>query len=216
MIGCYTRVSTQDQSLDRQLTSTYEYAQDRLDAELGEIEDYRDKATGTNTSREDYRRLMTDVEAGEIDVVVVNSISRIARSIRDLDRTVERIRESGAELHIISEGMVFKPEDNDPYQNALFRLLGVFAQLEAEMAQQRTREGIAARQQDGDYHHGRAPLGFDKEDGHLIEAENYDQVVTTLDMVQKDELSKRAAARELNCGRPTVDRALKRAELYGL
>lgn len=216
MIGCYSRVSTQDQSLDRQLTATYEYAQDRLDAELGEIEDYRDKATGTNTSREDYRRLMADVEAGEIDAVVVKSISRIARSIRDLDRTVERIREAGAELHIISEGMVFKPEDNDPYQNALFRLLGVFAQLEAEMAQQRTREGIAARQQDGEYHHGRPPLGFDKEDGYLIPGENHDQVVTTLDMVQKDELSKRAAARELGCGRPTVDRALERAELYGL
>lgn len=216
MIGCYTRVSTQDQSLDRQLTATYEYAQNRLDVELGDIEDYRDKATGTNTSREDYRRLMADVEAGEIDAVVVKSISRIARSIRDLDRTVERIRDAGTELHIISEGMVFKPEDNDPYQNALFRLLGVFAQLEAEMAQQRTREGIAARQQDDDYHHGRAPLGFDKEDGYLIEAENYDQVVTTLDMVQKEELSKRAAARELNCARPTVDRALERAGLYGL
>ena len=217
MIGVYCRVSTQDQNLDRQVTATYEYAQDRLGASLGAIEEYRDKSTGTNTSRKDYRRLMADVEAGEVGTVVVKSISRIARSIRDLDRTAERIRDAGAELHIIDEGLVMRPDEDDPYQNALFRLLGVFAQLEAEMAQQRTREGIAARKNsDGEYHHGRAPLGFDKEDGHLIEGENYDSVVSTLDMVQKGELSKRAAARDLGCGRPTVDRALERAGLYGL
>lgn len=216
MIGCYCRVSTQDQNLDRQKLSTTEYARDHLGAELADIEVYPDKSTGTNTSRKHYRRMMADVESGEVDAVVVNSISRIARSIRDLDRTAERIREAGAELHIIKESMVLKPDEDDPYQNAMFRLLGVFAELEAEMAQQRTREGIAARRQDEDYHHGRPPLGFEKEDGYLLEGENYDSVVTTLDMVQKEELSKRAAAQELGTSRATVDRALERAELYGL
>lgn len=109
-----------------------------------------------------------------------------------------------------------KPDDDDPYQKALFRLLGVFAELEADMIQQRTREGIAARQRDEDYHHGRPPLGFGKDDGQLVEAENYDQVVTVLDMVQKEEMSKRQAARELKTSRPTVDRALDRMGLYGL
>lgn len=215
-VACYVRVSTEEQNLDRQLTATSDYAREQLGADLTDVETYRDKSTGTNTERGDYRRLMDDVEAGAVDAVVVKSISRIARSIRDLDRTAERIADAGAELHIIDEGMVLRPDNEDPYQNALFRLLGVFAQLEAEMAQQRTREGIAARQANEEYHHGRAPLGFAKEDGRLVEAEDYDRVVSVLSMVQKGELSKRQAAKELDTSRPTINRALDRAELYGL
>lgn len=86
-----------------------------------------------------------DVESYGAEAVVTKIVSRFARSIRDLDRTVDRISACGSELHIIDEGLVMKPDEDDPYQNALFRLLGVFAQLEAEMAQQRTREGIAVR-----------------------------------------------------------------------
>lgn len=216
MIACYCRVSTQDQNLDRQLEATQRYAQNRLDADVADIEVYRDKSTGTDTARDGYKDMMADLEAGEIDAVVVNSISRIARSIRDLDRTAERVAEHGASLHIISENFDLQPDDDDPYQRALFQLLGVFAELEARMAQQRTREGIAIRQQNDEYHHGPAPLGFEKDDGHLIEAENYDQVCTTLELVRKDELSKRKAARELDSSRATINRALDRGELYGL
>lgn len=216
MIACYCRVSTPNQSLDRQLTATTEYAQERLDADLPDVQTYRDKSTGTDTARDGYRSLMEDVEAGEIEAVVANSVSRIARSIRDLDRTADRVTGAGAELHLVNEGLVMMPEDDDPFQNALFRLLGVFAQLEAELAQQRTREGIAARMNEEGYHHGRPPLGFEADDGYLIQAENYHDVVAVLEMVKRDELSKRAASRELGCGRPTIDRALNRSELYGV
>lgn len=61
------------------------------------------------------------------------------------------------ELHIINESLTLRPGESDPYQNALFQLLGVFAELEANMAQQRTKEGIAARRQNEDYHHGPSP-----------------------------------------------------------
>lgn len=215
-IATYIRVSTADQNLDRQLETTSDYAQDRLDAELAEIETYRDKSTGTNTDRSGYRELMADVEAGEIDHVVVASISRVSRSIRDLQRTVDRLEEADTALHIVSEGLVLDPNEDDPYQEALFRMLGVFAQLEAEMTQQRVKEGIAARQNAEDYHHGPAPLGFAKDDGQLIEGEAYDEVVATLEMVQKGDLSKRKAASRLDCSRSTVNRALDRADLYGL
>lgn len=214
-VAVYARVSTAEQNLDRQLQSTHEYASESLDTSLGDVITFRDKSTGTNTSRSGYRNLMKSVESGDVDVVIVKSVSRIARSIRDLDRTAERVKDAGAELHIIDEGLVLKPDEDDPYQNALIRLLGVFAQLEAEIAQQRTREGIAARQQNEDYHHGRPPLGFEKEDGRLIEAENYDQVCVVLEMVAKGELSKRKAAGELETSRTTISRAVERMELYG-
>jgi len=215
-IGCYCRVSTENQSLDRQLQSTQEYAEREFDADLGDLRFYRDKSTGTDTERSDYQQMMRDSEDGEIDAVVVHSISRICRSISDLERTASRLEDAGVELHIISEGLTLQPGERDPYQTALFQLLGVFAELEANMAQQRTKEGIAARQQNEEYHHGPAPLGMEKNDGLLIEGENYHEVVTALEMVQKDELSKRKAAQRLYTSRKSIDRALDRTDLYGL
>jgi DNA invertase Pin-like site-specific DNA recombinase len=214
MIACYCRVSTADQNLDRQLDATTDYARQRLGADVDEIEVYRDKSTGTDTERSGYQRLLADVDEGDVTAVVVNSVSRIARSIRDLDRSAERLANGGAALHIISEGLTMEPDEDDPYQRALFQLLGVFAELEARMAQQRTREGIAVRQRNDDYHHGPAPLGFEKDDGRLVETDNYDRVRTVVEMVANDELSKRKAARQLKTSRRTINRCLDRLELY--
>jgi len=150
-------------------------------------------------------------------VLVVYEVSRVARSIRDLSRTADRIRDAGAELHVVSEGLTLRPGDDDPYQDALFQLLGVFAELEAKIKRKNVSEGIAARQENDDYHHGPAPLGFEKDDGRLIEGAEYQRVVSVLDRVASDELSKRKAAEELDTSRRTVQRAIEqRADLYGL
>jgi len=102
-------------------------------------------------------------------------------------------------------------------QNAIWQLLGVFAEFEAEMTRKRIKEGIAAKRENDDYYHGPAPLGFYKEDGSLIQEERFDQVVAVLEMVIKYQLSKRAAAQELDTSRKTIIRAIEdRPELYGL
>jgi DNA invertase Pin-like site-specific DNA recombinase len=219
-IACYVRVSTADQNLERQLESTHDYAQDSLGADLDAIETYRDKSTGTSTERSGYRQLMADVEAGEVDVVVVHELTRMSRSLQDLERTVERVTESGAELHFVRDALSFGPieddEEPDPMKKLQMQMLGAFAEWQARVKQMNTKEGITARQNEDDYHHGRAPLGFEKDDGTLLEGENYDQICAVLDMVAKDELSKRQAAKELDTSRPTINRALDRPDLYGL
>lgn len=215
-VACYVRVSTEDQSLDRQLEATHEFAEGLVDSP-SEIETYRDKSTGTDIDRSAYRELMDDVDEGRHDAVVVNSVSRVSRSIRDFDQTVEHIvEENDTALHILSEGFDLEPGERDPYQRAMLQILGVFAELEAEMTRERVREGIRTRMNNPEYHHGPAPLGFDKDDGYLIEADGYDRVRTVLEMVQDGELSKRKAARELDTSRRTIGRSLERPELYGL
>ena len=160
--------------------------------------------------------MMADAEAGEFDAAVVHSISRISRSISDLDATARRLEDAGVALHIVSEGLQIQPDESDPFQRALFQLLGVFAEFEAEMARARTKEGIAARQNSDGYHHGRPPLGFENNDGTLVQSDRYHDVVAALEMVQKDQISMREAADRLGSSRSTVGRALERGELYGI
>jgi DNA invertase Pin-like site-specific DNA recombinase len=215
-VACYVRVSTAEQNLDRQLQSTSDYAMEHLGAELSTIETYRDKSTGTNTERSGYRNLMDAIEGGEVDAVVVHEISRLARSLQDLERTVSRVTNAGVEIHFVRDGLSFGDGKEQPMHRLQMQMLGAFAEWQARVKQMNTREGIAARQQEEGYHHGPAPLGFEKDGGKLIEAGNYHEVVVALDMVQKGELSKRKAARKLDCSRSTIGRALNRSELYSL
>jgi DNA invertase Pin-like site-specific DNA recombinase len=214
-VALYLRVSTADQNLDRQLTSTQEYAERELDVSSWRV--YDDKSTGTDVSRDGYQSLMSDVRAGEIEHVVAHQVSRVARSISDLEQTASQLREHGCALHVVQQGLEMRPGETDPYQRALFQLLGVFAELEAEIKRQNIHEGIAARQESEEYRHGPAPLGFEKDDGRLIEGESYHRVCSVLESVARDELSQRQAAKELGCGRKTVRRAVnERGELYGI
>jgi DNA invertase Pin-like site-specific DNA recombinase len=216
-VAGYARVSTAEQTLDRQLTGIFEYAEREFGVDRADVDIYRDKSTGTDVERSGYQDLVDDVEAGAVDVVIVYEVSRVARSIRDLSRTADRIRDANAELHVVSEGLTLRPGDDDPYQDALFQLLGVFAELEAKIKRKNVSEGIAARQQTDDYHHGPAPLGFEKDDGRLIETDEYHRVVSVLENVAKGETSKRQAASDLDTSRRTIQRAVeKRADLYGL
>ncbi|MEF8885667.1 MAG: recombinase family protein, partial [Haloarculaceae archaeon] len=80
-------MSTDEQELDRQVTATREYALNILEADAGDLELYQDKSTGTDTARDGYKRLVSDSESGKVDTLVVKSVSRLARSIRDLDRS---------------------------------------------------------------------------------------------------------------------------------
>jgi Site-specific recombinases, DNA invertase Pin homologs len=214
-VARYHRVSTEIQSLDRQTTATAECVADNFADR--DVRSYADADTGTDTDREDYQRLMAAAEAGEIDAVVVKEMSRIARSVRDLMETVDRLRDAGVALHFIEDPITVAPDDEDPTQDLMLQVLGAVAEFEAKITQQRVREGIAARQESDEYHHGPAPLGFNKNDGVLVEAPEYERVCAILEMVATDQLSQREASKRLECGRKTIRRAVRdNPELYGL
>jgi len=214
-IAAYARVSTTDQNLDRQLEAIDDYARRTFDE--ADVDYFTDKSTGTDTSRSGYRDLMQAVEAGDVDTVIAHQVSRVARSIADLESTAERFREHDTALHIVREGLEIESEGADPYQRALFQLLGVFAELEAEIKRSNIREGLAARQAADEYHHGPAPVGFEKRDGQLVEGDDFHRVCAVLEDVARGEKSKRQAARDLDVSRRTVQRAVEeRADLYGV
>lgn len=77
----YCRVSTTDQSLDRQQQLTWNYATDQLAVEPTEITVFIDKSTGTDTERSGYRALMSAVTNGEVERMIASEVSRLSRSL---------------------------------------------------------------------------------------------------------------------------------------
>lgn len=214
-IAGYVRVSTDDQSLERQLNSIADYSEHQLDAELADLEIYRDKATGRETSRNGYSEMIQGVEDGAHEAVIVHDISRLARSLRDLEDTVNRITDADSEVHFVDDRLTFGG-DESPQNRLMLQMLGAFAEFEAAILRDRTRQGIAARQAEEDYHHGRPPFGFEKEDGTLFPADNHAKTCAVLARVAKGNLSKRQAAKDLGTSRSTINRCLDRPELYRL
>lgn len=213
-VAIYTRVSTEDQDLRKQVDQLIDYVERNHPDSTPEL--FKDESTGTNTDRSGYTRLMNQLD--DYDVVVFRSVSRTSRSIRDLERTVDKFRDSDTKLEYVNEPISFDPRDEDPYNKAMLQLLGVFAELEASMIQSRTKQAIQMMVKDG-HKWGRAPFGFVKSDGELTPDENYDQVCATLELVDEGELSKNKAASQLGTSRTTIRRALEdddRRELYGL
>ncbi|MBX0284736.1 recombinase family protein [Halomicroarcula sp. F28] len=216
-VAVYHRVSTQEQSLDRQRNSTSDYVTTHFDVELDDLEFFEDKSTGTNVDRSEFREMMDRIENGEIDVVIVKELSRLSRSLQDLQQTVARIVDQGSELHFQEENMQFSGDD-DPFSEFQLQILGAVAEFQAKLRQEAASEGLQARiESDDNYRHGPAPLGFNKEDGILYEKESYPHISEVLSRVSNDDMSKREASRELDTSRATVRRAIEdRSELYNI
>jgi DNA invertase Pin-like site-specific DNA recombinase len=210
----YCRVSTGDQSLARQRQRTSEYATDALGIDPSVIEVYSDKQTGTDTDRDGYRKLMEAVESGEVERVIASEVSRISRSVRDFAATVERIvDENEVGLHILDMGIDLDPDERDPYTRAFLTVAATFAELEAEIKRDNTREGIAASRSQGKWH-GRPPFGFDVgPEGYLSPNDDYETALVILDELDKG-ASKRELGRRTGAGRSAVRHVANNRERY--
>ena len=210
----YCRVSTSDQNLERQHQQTKEYATDTLGVEPPAIEVFVDKQTGTDTDRDGYRELMAAVESGEVERVIASEVSRISRSVRDFAATVERIvDDNGVALHILDMGIDLDPDERDPYTRAFLTVAATFAELEAEIKRDNTREGIAASRAQGKWH-GRPPFGFNVgHEGYLTPNDDYETAIVILDELDKG-ASKRDLARRTEVSRSTIQEIAKHRERY--
>ena len=96
----YRRVSTIDQNLDRQDMSSV----DRI---------FEDKASGKDTDRVALQEMIAFVRTG--DEVLLHSIDRLARDLRDLQSIITALNEKGVSIEFISERLVFSGAENDAF-----------------------------------------------------------------------------------------------------
>lgn len=142
----YVRCSTIEQNEARQLKMMEEQRAEKL---------FIDKASGKNTDRKAFKEMMGFVRAG--DMVIVESISRIARNTRDLLSIVSELTEKQVEFVSLKENI----DTTTPQGRFVLTVFGALAELERENILERQREGIAIAKDAGKYK-GRKPLEVDE------------------------------------------------------
>ena len=132
----YRRVSTLEQNLDRQ--------------DLGDVERvFEDKASGKDTDRTELQEMMAYVREG--DEVVVYSIDRLARDLRDLQSIITQLNDKGVSIQFLSERLVFNGSSDDAFAKLQLQMMGAFAEFERNIIRKRQAEGIAKAKAKGVY-----------------------------------------------------------------
>jgi DNA invertase Pin-like site-specific DNA recombinase len=111
--------------------------------------------TGANTDRPAFQKLLADIDAGLIDVVVVYKLDRLSRSLLDFVKLMERFDKAGVEFVSVTQHF----STATPMGRMVLHLLMAFAQFERETTAERTRDKIAASRRRGKWTGGRTPLG---------------------------------------------------------
>lgn len=113
--------------------------------------------SGGTLERPALQRLMADIDAGRIDMVVVYKIDRLTRSLADFAKLVERLE--AATCSFVSVTQAFNTSSS--MGRLTLNVLLSFAQFEREVTAERIRDKIAASKKKGMWMGGIPPLGYD-------------------------------------------------------
>lgn len=129
MIIGYARVSTEQQELARQTDALTAYGVDEL---------YTEKITGTKASRPELDKVKMIVRKD--DTVVIESLSRLGRSSKDLLNLIDAWDAKGVKLVSLKENI----DTSTPTGKLLLTVLSAICQFERDITVQRTQEGLKA------------------------------------------------------------------------
>ncbi len=113
--------------------------------------------SGGTMERPGLQRLLADIDAGLIDVVVVYKIDRLTRSLADFARIVERFDAKGVSFVSVTQSF----NTTSSMGRLTLNVLLSFAQFEREVTGERIRDKIAASKAKGMWMGGTLPLGYD-------------------------------------------------------
>jgi site-specific DNA recombinase len=171
----YTRVSTEqglDQdfnSLDAQYEAASAYIKSQAHAGWTQIRSRYDDGgySGGSTDRPDLQRLLDDIRARKIDVIVVYKVDRLTRSLADFAKLVELFDAHGVSFVSVTQQF----NTTTSMGRLTLNVLLSFAQFEREVTSERIRDKIAASKRKGIWVGGNLPLGYEMKDGKVAVVE---------------------------------------------
>jgi site-specific DNA recombinase len=150
--------------------------------------------TGANIERPAFQRLLTDIETGKIDVVVVYKVDRLSRSLLDFAKLMERFGRAGASFVSVTQNF----STADAMGRLTLNMLMSFAEFEREMIGERTRDKIAAARRKGKWTGGPIPLGYTVHEKRLVVNEPEAVLVREIFVLYLEQRSALAVARILS------------------
>ena len=177
----YARVSTKEQNEQRQIVALEEFGLDRKQI-------FKDKQSGKDFERTNYRKLVRRLKEG--DTLVVKSIDRLGRNYEEILEQWRIItKDKGAAIVVLDMPLLDTRRNRDLtgtlIADIVLQLLSYVAQTEREFIRQRQAEGIAVAKAQG-VRFGRPPLAQPEEFPTVHQA------------WLKKEISAREAARRLS------------------
>lgn len=123
----YIRVSTTEQNVDRQEIALKNIGIDKF---------FIEKKSGKNMDREEFKKMMEYLRDG--DTLYIESLSRLARSTKDLIEIADILSKKNIELISLKENI----DTTSPQGKLIYTIWGALAQFERDCMLQRQREGL--------------------------------------------------------------------------
>lgn len=144
----YIRVSSKEQNEARQIEAMSKFNKDNNIENAIEL---IDKASGTNTDRDNLQLMLKVIGKG--DLVVIKSIDRLSRNYKECKRLWEEITSKGADIVVIDMPMLDTRQYKDLLgsfiSDLILSVLGYVAEQETEFRRQRQAEGIKIAKEQG-------------------------------------------------------------------
>lgn len=219
----YTRTATTrsggERSARKQRERALAYAAD-LGIDRTNVRVLTDRSTEARSDASSgYRRLLSLVDSGLVDRVLVTDASRIVKTMPEFYEFVDTVLSEGGAVHVIDAGIALgediptaRSDASQPDDETLLGALEIAAELEESVSAERTKEGIDAAKASGK-HVGRPPFGFDSRDGRLVPNDDFETALEVIERIEAGK-SKRSTAQRADISRATVQNIVDRKDLY--
>ena len=138
-VAVYARVSTDGQTTENQLRELRAAVEHNGWVIIGEYVDHGISGAKGGRDRPQFDALLRGVTRKEFDVVAAWSVDRLGRSLQDLVGFLVDLQAKGVHLYLHQQAL----DTSTPSGKAMFGMLGVFAEFERAIIQERVRAGLA-------------------------------------------------------------------------
>jgi site-specific DNA recombinase len=156
----YLRVSTQEQvygySIENQRREIQEYCNQKGYNLIREYADLGKSGTAIS-GREDFQKLLADVEKEDIDSIVIWKLSRISRNLKDLLNVVDFIERNGTSLSVVENDICTK----NNMGMFFIKVAGMISEMERDNIVAQSKGGMKTRALEGRWNGGKTPMGYD-------------------------------------------------------
>lgn len=178
----YARVSTDEQSDNAQVDALLATGCEKVYQEIG---------SGRSRCRPELERMLESLRAG--DIVVVQRLDRLGRSLRDLIELLDGLKKRGVQFISLNENI----DTTTAVGELAFHMIAAIAQFERRLISERTKVGLAAARARG------------RKGGRKVKMSVSD-IKKAQAMLLSPEVTKKEIAEHFGVSRPTLNKMLNK------